>query len=385
MGRMCGHRFRFEFLALALLGALVTTPARAEVTTEKSSSILIYPKLLFNNYLDTVIQLSNTSNSIIYAHCFYVDARLTNPELPPGPLNPRIWQEVDFDLTLTKQQPTHWVISEGRSTDPFDPTCDNTNQSCNDAGFDPGRIPPVSPGFEGELKCIEVDQSGAPISGNHMKGEATLITRAPLIIGAPLVAGDASKYNAIGIIGLDSNDSNTVLCLGGGVTPQCPAGAEYEGCPNVVLLSNYAEFTSSPLLQEFFDPPTPSVVNTELTIVPCAQDFETQTPSRVRVQFAIYNEFEEPFSTSTTVTCWGNFTLAQVNSVLTVGSLGTRFVQTQLRPAGTDPGFIAIQEEFHRQYDTDPIELFPASRVAFNTHVIGERPLTDLIIIPEGP
>lgn len=383
MGRMCGRRIRFELLALALFTVWVL-PARAEVTTEKSSSILIFPKLLFDEVsFDTTIQISNTSNSIIYAHCFYVDARLTDPGSPPGPLNPAIWQEVDFDLTLTRQQPTHWVISQGRSTDPFDPTCDQSNQACNDAGFDPGRIPPVSPGFQGELKCIEVDQSGAPISGNHMKGEATLITQSPQLSDGPLVAGDASKYNAVGIIGLDSNDSNTVLCLGGTASAQCPAGAEYEGCPNEVLLSHYAESTSSPLLDEFFDL---STVNTEITVVPCSQDFETQTPSRVRVQFAIYNEFEEPFSTSTTVSCWGNFFLAEVNPVLTAASLGSRFIQTQLRPAGNDPGFVVVQEEFHRLRDASPIaHLLPASRVAFNTHVIGERPQADLVIIPEGP
>jgi len=383
MGMMGGHRFRLCVLAVALIAA-VATPVRGEVTTEKSASILIFPKLLYDLHtFDTIIQISNTSNSIVYAHCFYVDARLADPGLPEGPLNLPIWQEVDFDLTLTRQQPTHWVISAGRTTDPFDPTCNNSNQECNDAGFDPGRIPPVSPGFEGELKCIEVDQSGAPISGNHMKGEGTINTRAPQLTGSPFIAGDSSKYNAIGILGLDSNDSDTVLCLGGEANSKCPAGAEYQGCPNVTLVSHYAEGTSSPLLDEFFDF---SSVQTELTIVPCTQDFETQTPSRVRIQFAIYNEFEEPFSTSTTVTCWGNFRLAEVNPILTVGSLGTRFVQTYLRPAANDPGFVAVQEEFHSLSTGMPMSPpMPASRVAFNVHVEGERPITDYVVIPEGP
>lgn len=384
MGMMGGHRFRHCVLAVALIAALAAPPVRGEVTTEKSASILILPKLLFNNFFDTIIQISNTSNSIVYAHCFYVDARLTDPLAPEGPLNPRIWQEVDFDLTLTRQQPTHWVISEGRTTDPFDPTCNNSNQDCNDAGFDPGRIPPVSPGFEGELKCIEVDQSGAPISGNHMKGEGTILTNVPMLSDAPFVAGDASKYNAIGVIGLDSNNSDTVLCLGGEAGPKCPAGAEYQGCPNTTYVSHYAEGTSSPLLDEI-DPP--SSVQTELTVVPCTQDFETQTPSRVRIQFAIFNEFEEQFSTSTTVTCWGNFLLGEVNPILTVASLGTRFVQTYLRPATGDPGFVMVQEEFHRFVTGTPPILMsgPASRVAFNVHVEGERPITDFVTIPEGP
>lgn len=369
MGWMCGHRVRFAILALALIAA----PVGAEVSTEKSSSILIFPKLIFSDDFDTIIQISNTSNSIVYAHCFYVDARLTNPDLPPGPLNPALWQEVDFDLTLTRQQPTHWVISLGRTTDPFDPTCNLTNQECNDAGFDPGRIPPVSPGFQGELKCIEVDQSGAPISGNHLKGEATLLTE-PTPEGN-FFPSDASKYNAVGVAGLDTNDSDTVLCLGGGASTECPAGAEYQGCPDLVLLNHFAEGTSNPLLEEFGG--NPSTVNTEITVVPCTQDFETQTPATVTIQFRIYNEFEEPFSTSTSVQCWGNWRLATVNPVLNEGSLGTRFIQTYLRPVGGS--FVAVQEEFH-QIRSEPIR-----RVAFNTHIDGERETADLITIPEGP
>lgn len=379
MGWMCGHRCRLGILALVLI-ALTAVPAGAEVTTEKSASILIFPKLLFNDDFDTVIQISNTSNNLVYAHCFYVDARLADPSLPPGPFNPALWQEVDFDIMLTRQQPTHWVISLGRTTDPFDPTCNFNNQDCNDAGIDPGRVPPVSPGFQGELKCIQVDQSGAPISGNNFKGEATILT-----LPSPesdLYPGDASKYNAVGVIGLDSNDSNTTLCLGGGVSARCPYGAEYEGCPDVVYLSHFAENTSNPLLEEFDQ--GRSNVNTEITIVPCTQDFENQIPARVTIQFRIINEFEEPFSTSTTVECWGNWRLQDVNPVLSVGSLGTRFIQTFLRPAsGTNGSFIAVQEEFHV-----PVESMvpqPARRVAFNTHVDGQRTTTDFVVVPEGP
>ena len=71
----------------------------------------------------------------------------------------------------------------------------------------------------------------------------------------------------------------------------------------------------------------------------------------LRVQFLAFNEFEETFSTSTTVTCWGNFTLASINAVFTVGSMGTRFAETQMRPANDDPGFVAVQEEFHGALD----------------------------------
>ena len=57
--------------------------------------------MIANGTRDTVIQISNTSNSIVLAHCFYVDATLEDPSLPQGPLNPPRWQEIDFDIELT--------------------------------------------------------------------------------------------------------------------------------------------------------------------------------------------------------------------------------------------------------------------------------------------
>lgn len=402
MGRMRGQRCRSGVVGLALALALAGT-AGAEVSTERSASILVFPKVRFDGTFDTIIQISNTSNSIVYGHCFYVDASLTNPELPPGPNNPPQWQEVDFDIVLTKQQPTHWVVSEGRVNNPFDPSCrlqgtcvdgvdkDKacpagsapvssdcpgsycSNVDCNDAGFDPGRIPPVSPGFIGELKCIEVDQSGAPISGNHLKGEATLLSTIDSAISR---VGDASKYNAIGVIGLDTNDSNTKLCLGGGATGDCPAGAEYVGCPDSVLISHYADGAANPVVEEFGN--GKSQVVSELTLVPCRQDFETQTAAKVVVQFLIYNEFETRSSTSTTVDCWGNFRLGEL-PIFTVQTQLSRFLQTYARPASTGSGFVGVLEEFHTQPDNG------VARSAQNLHVVGERPFTDLVIIPEGP
>ena len=58
---MCSSRARFP-------------PRAADTTTEQSSSILIFPKVVFDGSRDTVIQISNTSNSMVHAHCFYVNA-----------------------------------------------------------------------------------------------------------------------------------------------------------------------------------------------------------------------------------------------------------------------------------------------------------------------
>jgi len=368
--------------SLSLVLIVTLGSARGDVTTERSSSILIFPKVLFdssgfqtNGPVDTIIQISNVSNSLVFAKCFYVNAAPLDPTSPPGVFNPTQWQEVDFEISLTKQQPTHWLVSTGRR---FDPT-DNKpcKVDCSNAGFDPGGagpgglIPPVSDPFTGELKCIEIDSSGAPISGNHLKGEATLVTP----------DGDASKYNAIGVIGLtNSNDSNFTLCLGGGVSDRCPNGPEYNGCPQTVIVNHFADHASDPVINELGN--GPSSVRTELTLVPCSEDFENQTPPAVTVQFLLTNEFEELFSTSTSVTCWGDFFLSDISPIFEASFLATRFAQTRMTPGGDEQsGFVGIAEEFHHQPRPVPGGL--TSRAALNLHVEGARPLNDIILVPE--
>ncbi len=379
-------------LGLSFVLGLAGSVAHAEVTSERGSSIIVFPKVIFDSQgilsgepTDTIIQISNTSNSIVYAHCYYMNAAPVNPSRPISDANPPRWQEINFDILLTKQQPTHWVVGNGRPQDPSDKICSGDprtnvviNRDCLNAGFDPGRVPLTPDPFVGELRCIEVDSSGAPINGNHLKGEATLITP-----GSPQVAADASKYNAIGFQGLNtdlnSNNSDFTLCLGGGVSEACPGGAEYSGCPETVLLNHYAEGAANPVVESHGN--GPSSVSTELTIVPCTQDLERLERPKVTVQFLLVNEFEELFSASTLVDCWGNFRLSDVAfNVFDEAVLGTRFVQTFLRGAPDQIGFLAVAEEFHVQSAGTPIE----RRVAFNLQGQGNRAIADVMQIPEG-
>lgn len=359
-------------LALSVLAA---SSVRADTTTERSSSIVIFPKVVFDDTRDTLIQISNTSNSMTHAHCFYVNAvpfctgtGSCLDDTCTGLCLPQ-WQEVDFHIWLTKQQPTSWSAGFGRLAYPADGVCrtdfrfpERSVADCYGAGLDPGRIPPVSIPFQGELKCVQVDPSGAPISGNHLKGEATIVSR----------DGDSSKYNAIGVAGLDSNDGDNTLCLGGESGDRCPNGAEYNGCPDTLLINHFAAGADNPL----FGPA--STVDTELTLVPCAQNFETQNPASVVVQFRMTNEFEQDFSASTTVDCWGNFLLDEINPVFRVRALGSRMIQTRARPVPGASGVVGVIEEHHRANGA-------TARAALNLHHEGERADTDLIVLPEGP
>jgi len=384
MGRASGairRRGRATTLAL-VVGAFVvaTSTARADVTTERSASILVFPKVISTPATasklatDTIIQISNTSNSMAFAHCFYVNGAPPDPSQLPSSTNPPQCQEIDFDIFLTKQQPTHWVVSTGRrisSVGTSDQECSDKFHDCNGAGFDPGAIPPVSDFFTGELKCIEVDSSGAPINGNHLKGEATIVT----------TDGDASKYNAIGVMGLNTNsnanNSDNTLCLGGGVTPSCLTGAEYNACPDTLIVNHFAADASDPVINEFA---SGSAVNTEVTIVPCTEDFENQVFGAAVVQFVIINEFEERYSTSTPlVYCWANLNLRALNPVFTQAFLGSRFAQTRMYSATPDQsGILGVVEEFHSVSGGNQ------TRDALNLHGEGDRPDGDSVVLPGG-
>jgi hypothetical protein len=308
-----------------------------------------------------------------------------NPALPPGSLNPPQCQEVDFDIILTKQQPTYWVVGAGRRYDPSDPMCSPARKDCFNAGFDPGLVPPVADPFVGELKCIEVDSAGAPLNGNHLKGEAQIVAD---YRATPVGSREVSKYNAIGVMGLNtdlnSNDGDTALCLGGGVSARCPSGPEYNACPAALVMNHYAEGASDPVVDVTFGAP-PSRVNTALTIVPCTEDFENQRPTSVTVQFRVTNEFEELFSASTTVSCWGTFGLSQVGAVFEERFLGTRFAQTRMVSPDEQSGFVAVVEEFHSSQPAGGGVFADVSRGALNVPVEGERLNGDVITVPEGP
>ena len=390
---MCTQLRRVGLLGLVVAGLWLTGVARADVSTERSGSILVFPKIISNSTRDTIIQITNTSNSLVRAHCFYVNAALKDPTQPQSALNTPLWQEIDFDIVLTKQQPTHWVVGPGRRVNPFDDLCSgppNIVTDCNDAGYDPGLVPPTVPDFMGELKCIEVDDSGAPLSGNHLKGEATLVDEE---------SGDISKYNGVAILGNENNGDGTLVlgagqCVGNGgllgaicksdddCGDAAPCAPEYNACPQTWIVNHQAD--GAPDLALAAAGETSSSVTTELTVVPCTENFETQAPTSVTLQFDTTNEFESHFSVSTTVTCWGNFRLSDLGApALTIGGTqvldpqGTMFLQSRIRSAaGTPFGILMVQEEFHTDDSGD------TAAAAVNPHFEGARQNPDVITIP---
>ena len=404
---MLRQRGRVGIMAAALIGLMVGG-AQAQVTTERSASILVFPRVISEGTHDTIIQITNTSNSMVFAHCFYVNGAPTFPDLPPchntlNCTNPPLWQELDFDIALTQQQPTHWVVSQGRLVDPTDEPCTNgsanppvpPNFRCNNAGIDPGRVPPVVDFFTGELKCIEVTMDGAPVSGNHLKGEATVVTKNvcdPFVgVGMPDAGRcfinqndacdvttdcdpdtfDVAKYNALGIQGNENNNGDNVLCLGGEPSDLCPNGAEYDACPAVWIANHLAEGAPDPVFGD------DSFVDTSLTFVPCTQNFETQVPETVTIQILTFNEFETAFSASAVVTCWDELFLDQINPIIfNYIPLGSTFAESRLRAAANSKEFLVVGHEEHATKDRGWF-----SDADFNLHIEGTGG-QNLITIP---
>lgn len=394
------------------LGMMAGT-AHAAVTTERGASILAFPKVLANSEDgDTIIQITNISNNMVHAHCFYVNAA---PDFFGEPL----WQVTDFTIWLTKQQPTHWQVSTGRFVNPTD-TCSSSDgrylpsASCSNAGIDPGAIPPVLEDFVGELKCVEIDAAGNPIGGNHLKGEATLVS----------ADNDVSKYNAIGIQGTDlAGETGNELLLNQPLDAEEPVG-QYDACPAVLLLNHLSEGVTDPVLYANLRGGTctapantpcytdadctgtcqnaPQIENgagdidlvsaslTDLTLIPCTEDFENAAPASVTVQFEIYNEFEQAFSASVTVDCWKNFYLFEVDaannperSVFAFGTLGTVAAHTRIVPNPDDGAVLGVAGV------TRADSAGNLTRAALNIHMEGDKftasggEIVDKITLPD--
>ncbi|GBD25768.1 hypothetical protein HRbin30_01092 [bacterium HR30] len=304
------------------------------VTTEISGSVVVYPKVVWDGTRDTIIQLSNTGNSLAFVHCFYVNGAPVNPNLPPGPTNPPLWSVTDFELVLTRQQPTMWVASAGRRVDHTSPF------GAYGSGFDPGLIPPVPTGFRGELKCVQVDETGQPWPGNRLKGEATIQRN----------DGDVATYNAIAL------PANTQVLPGADLEltlTDANPGGEYAACPDTTILNHFAHGTPQLSLSSATSLGPVGLcagnncpVETFLTVVPCTQDFENGRTTTVTLQFLTWDEFEARLSGSFSVNCWMTAPLGQLSAAFTPGALGGSTTRhTRFRPVPGQGGVLMVAEE----------------------------------------
>jgi hypothetical protein len=380
--------------AALLLSAAALRAQQPSVAADRAAAILVFPKIVVdtsNNAgrgrLDTLIRISNTSAEPVRLQCFWMNANghcfnapgiICDPTLSPR--DPRCgdsfcvpgWQETDFIVQLTARQPVAWLASTGAvpCADSNDPAIPCFALGTRDQRPSPNnnlesRVPAVlEDPFVGELKCIAVDQNDLPAEKNVLKGEA-------LIVRSDSGNFDVRSYNAVGIPALlGRNNYDNVLVLGGN-------GAEYAGCPNVLVLDHFFDFAQDPITQQS--------IETVLTLVPCTEDLLGQRPVTLPVQFLVFNEFEQRFSTSyRDFNCFREFRLSQIDtrsnptySIFYAGVAGTLTGQTRIRGvAGNDrtrgQTLLGVAEEFRSG----------GGSASFQLHMQGSRPQSDFVYLP---
>jgi len=461
----------------ALVAALlVSNPAGADIASDRAAAIVVFPKIVVDtaNNVDTLVRLTNTSKDEQVALCYYVDTTpicvggqaeetcFPDPSNCSGLCQPQ-WQETDFRVVLTALQPTAWLASAGERDCPvaggdFGVCSDDPSKTCTNDSDCTGRcviqpcfpldgffregprgqsnfgsnIPPVPEDpFVGELKCIAVDSTDNPIDHNSLKGEVQVgFTRGD--VGNR--DADVLGYNGIGIPALaGTNNRDNTLVLGG-------PNAEYEGCPNILILDHFFDGAVDPLASNVCRQGRCTItgsahpcssdadcvnscdagncsqsadtcganadcegwvrIATDVTLIPCTQDFRTQNPelSQTVAQILVFNEFEQRFSTSRTITCFKEIRLSNLDtaqndrSIFSVGVAGTLTGQTRIR--GVDVGaddhgntLIGVAEEFRCRGTGFPLCGMDAtgrviSSSAANFHFQGTRPGSDYLYLP---
>ncbi len=367
------NAFLSGLCACALVAGMAGS-ARADVTVEKGSSVVTFPYLESGHGVISLVQLTNTGNNMLHVACYYVRTLDCY-----GPYNCKpVWEETDFDIWLTKQQPTVWPVDYGRRFNPFDEF----------QGFDVS-VPPMGY-FIGELKCFEISPTGEPLTGNHLKGEATILKcDAPIEkdgYGAPANEDmgcpgtvDVAKYNAIGIEGNPDAQGFNPLQLDGDI---------YAACPEQTIMNFVADGSQTEmgnLLSNSDNSTVEARSRSYLTLVPCTEDFENQQPTQSTVQFLVYNEYEQRFSASTTVDCWFDSKLSHIdsptapeNSVFHVNVLGTDVGTawiTPVTPVGDDgqaQPVIGVLTQLVQTYGSGPV--LGESCAMSNLHTNGNLP-----------
>lgn len=376
-----------------------------DIASDKPAAIVVYPKVSVDraNGEDTVIRLVNTNERTpILAHCFYMNA---NSHCRGGSNDRQIcqsgadcggggvcvpgWLETDFRIQLTQGQPIQWLASEGLADEnlplprgmctgnPFIGCGSNADCAMFNAGScsqsNAGtRIPPVPEDpFRGELKCIAIDNNGVPIPRNELQGEAVLTVSTTERL-------DVASYNALGIqaTGAVTGAANELII--GGPDP------EYDGCPNYLIMNHFFEDVRNPV------PGTTSTIETSLVLVPCSTDYLRQIPGAATIQYLVFNEFEQRFSTSGPVICYQDKRLCNLDttdcsrSIFNANVMGTVAGQTRLQAIsnpslpGVPSAVLGIGIERHVDI-SDPNGI---STAAFNLHQQGARAQADIITIP---
>ncbi len=343
-------KWKLVSLAAAIGFGVGASAVNAAPDFDHPAGLVIFPKILVDvdNAIDTRLHLSNTSDEAVMTHCFIVNAnsRCTNTggvcesfldcedggvygSCEPG------WIETNFDIFFTSRQPIGWLASEGVSGSdlPCVATFFNPNPCAGNGNNGGTRVPAVSEEtFIGEMKCMQADPttrlpvtcSGATCA-NDITGYAAITSQGTF---------DVASYRAVGLEQV-ANDGNNELVVGGVLG----GDSEYEPCAQTLIMDFIYDGALDPISETFRS-------SSELTLVPCTQDFRGQTTPPVIAQIFVYNEFEQRLSTSVRVDCLLDTPISLIGtsdpqrSVFSVDIGGT--VMGQARITGVGGGLAGV-------------------------------------------
>lgn len=421
-------------LAIAGLAAAISAPAGA-TTSDDPASILVYPKIqvdtsgVWGPPTDTLLTITSSppvAGQPKQAHCLYVNATGSCADNPseecrtaadcsnPVPCVPN-WAETDFNIFITPNQALAWYASEGLQRGEFPiegpGNCTNVNGQVFGQCFGPfgcggglqcvigpnglnnlgSSIPPVSNDpYIGSMTCIQFDPTQNPPvpdkspSANALTGDASIIA----LDGNTTKAVDVAKYNAVGFRTVDGGDANGTLLLGG-------PNAEYEGCGSVLIMDHFFDNATDPMTVGNGTNSNNGVYTTELTLVPCGNNFARIQPGNVVAQMLVFNEFEQRFSTSARVECLYNKRISNIDtpnsarSIFSAGVAGTIAGQTRIQGAGsadTGNGLTGVAQLFVGTSTTGEDSRCAGDRLcssaAYSLNRVGSVPAGDTLTIP---
>jgi hypothetical protein len=251
-----------------VLLALAPTGATAGPPAQKlPSAFLALPHIQSDGYVDTRIELVNLTNDTQQLNCFFVTEGVGT-----------YCREIGFLVYMTPYQPLSWLASWGLN--------DTTSGTAAPPFFGTG-----------DLLCAVVPPIADVEAYNTVQGRATVFAQ----------NGETASFGAVGFQRLQGGDYDGVIRLDGFTYAQCPAELHFQ------VLTDRPGLTS------------------DLVLVPCSQNLVSQSVTSTVVQFLITNEFEQSFSTSTSVDCYGQWALSDFSDFFTQAKLATDTAQLSVR------------------------------------------------------
>jgi hypothetical protein len=296
--------------------AATIADADNRVSASQKGSLLIYSKVEIkwdaagNVIQDTFLDITNDYPDDVFVQLYFI-----NGDAPSAPVyagDPPMlverghpgWNWVDCQMLLTNDQPMYWSALTGlpAGCQPF---------TVLDPGTPPGRPDPDGAAgsriLRGYVLAWAVDNSGAEIRWNHLKGDAVIVNY-----------GTTSgwEYNAYAFQNhLTSSDAQSGQLLLDGV--------EYDTVFDMLLLDFYASGS-----QALSGGGATVAVDTDLTLYPVSVDLmqETCGPVLTKAKFDIWNMNEVRFSgLDRCITCWDQTFLSNYDppNYFLVGNLQT--------------------------------------------------------------